>query len=123
MKKTTHQLGSKGERIAAAYLRQKGYKILNFNWRYSTLEIDLIAQFQSVIIFIEVKYRSHLRYGEIDQFISEEKIHNLTIAAGHYLDQHSLQSSCRFDVITIRPHSGYQFKIRHFEDAFFPDWT
>ncbi|GAA5220966.1 YraN family protein [Membranihabitans marinus] len=122
VKLSTYELGQKGERIAAAYLRTKGYTIIALNWRQSTLEVDIIAQDQNILVFIEVKYRSDERYGRPAEFITERQMQNLAIAAGHYLEEHKFDGPCRFDVIGIVAKAPPHYSIRHYVDAFFPGW-
>ena len=63
MTATTKNLGNAGENFAARYLEQHGYKILEKNFRVRSAEIDIIAQIGDVIVFVEVKTRSNIRYG------------------------------------------------------------
>jgi len=121
-KKTTRAKGEKGEKIAARFLQSRGYEILETNWRWSTLEIDLICKNQEDLIFIEVKYRNDNRFGDPVDFVDDQKMENLSIAAAHYLEEKKHTGSIRFDVIGIRPGKGNIYKIRHLKDVFFAGW-
>ena len=68
------ELGQKGEETAALYLRRKGYKIIEQNYRYSRLgEIDLIAQEGKDLVFVEVKTRSSLSFAEPEEAVNYQK--------------------------------------------------
>lgn len=123
MTKNNHiSTGNKGERIAIQFLRSRGYDILEHNWRWSTLEIDLICEKEDCLIFVEVKYRKDSRYGDPVEFVDDTKMENLSIAAAHYLEEKSYNGPIRFDVIGIRPGNGQNYKIRHLKDVFFAGW-
>ena len=71
-----HILGKKGETIAKEYLLEKSYSIVEKNWRYVKAEIDLIAQKEDVIVFVEVKTRSSNNYGDPESFVSDRATKN-----------------------------------------------
>lgn len=121
-KKTTRAKGEKGERIATRFLQSRGYEILETNWRWSTLEIDLICRREDFLIFVEVKYRKDNRFGDPVDFVDDRKMENLSIAAAHYLEEHEYKGNIRFDVIGIRPDRGNIYKISHLEDVFYGGW-
>ena len=75
--------GNKGEKIAKNYLIQKGFCILESNWRYGHLEIDIIAQNQTFIVFCEVKTRSSNTIGEPEEFVSRQQQRNIIRAPMH----------------------------------------
>jgi len=66
-------LGDFGEEVAADRLRVKGYRILARNWRTSAGEIDIIAQQNDVIVFVEVKTRTSDLYGTPQDAITQNK--------------------------------------------------
>jgi len=118
---STYQKGKSGEEKAAAYLRLKGYKILEKNYRVGQGEIDLIAQRGSRLVFVEVKTRRGKTQGSPLEAVTPHKVRRLSNAAAFYLAQHpSASKSCRFDVVTIGPEKNWLGfpKIQHFENAF-----
>lgn len=119
---TTKSTGNRGERIARQFLESKGYVILECNWRSSTLEIDIICSKDEFLIFVEVKYRKDNKYVEPVESISEDKMRNLSIAAGRYVEENNYTGSIRFDAIGIRPDKEGHYKIRHLKDVHFPGW-
>lgn len=116
--KTKKELGQKGEDIAAQFLSQHGYTILKRNYRHQHAEIDFIVQKGGFLIFVEVKYRTSLRYGYPEEAGSERKQTLYTEAAEAYMIQHDWKGPLRFDVIAITKQKK-TLKIAHFEDAFY----
>lgn len=119
---TTRESGNKGEDIACEFLRSKGYTILERNWRTSHLELDIICQNDDFLTFVEVKYRKDVKFGEPVEFITEQKMRNLSIAAGRYIEEKEYNGPIRFDVIGIRPDKENHYKIRHLKDIHFSGW-
>ncbi len=109
--------GIDGEELAAAYLAEKGYTILERNWRFGKEEIDIIAQHQDTIIVAEVKTRSGSFFGEPQEFVNRQKQTHLIRAANAYLEKNKLELEVRFDIIGVIL-SGKKHKINHIEDAF-----
>ena len=97
------RLGAFKESLAADYLKSKGVKILEQNYRCRAGEIDLIASDGEQIIFLEVKYRSSGSMGESLRAVDHRKRKVICKVAGYYLYSvlHSMDLSCRFDVIGI----------------------
>jgi putative endonuclease len=117
----THQSGRKAEEMAAAFLRLKGYGILQRNFRVPQGEIDLIARKGATLVFIEVKSRRGQVQGTPLEAVSPHKVRRLSAAAAVYLAQSPEPTrACRFDVVTIGPDKNWLGlgKIRHFENAF-----
>lgn len=111
------RLGYAGEQKAARFLKNKGYTILEHNWRYKNTEIDIIAFDGKKVIFVEVKRRKTLDFGYPEEAITASKRQSLRKAAETYLHQRSDNPDIRFDVIAIWEEEGRE-KIEHFEDAF-----
>jgi len=115
------ELGQKGEETAALYLRRKGYKIIEQNYRYSRLgEIDLIAQEGKDLVFVEVKTRLSLSFAEPEEAVNYQKQKRIIkLAQGYLLNQKLDQVSCRFDVVSIIIDQGGKIKsIKLIRDAF-----
>jgi len=115
-----NELGAVGEAIAVAFLEDKGYKIEVVNWKRRKLEVDIIAMYESILVFVEVKTRSNNQFGEPEEAVDSKKEKQLIKAASVYCYAHDYEAEIRFDIIsiTIEP----TLDIRHFEDAFFPGW-
>ena len=119
MKTYRQALGRWGENLAANYLIQKNYAIVERNVRTPYGEIDLVARQGLVTIFVEVKTRSSERYGYPESAITSSKQAHLIAAAQSYLQGHpELDGDWRIDVIAVRRfRSRYPPKIDHFENA------
>ncbi len=118
MSEFTKILGDAGENFAAEYLKKNGYKILAKNFRVQTAEIDIIAELDEKIIFVEVKTRSNTRRGLPAEAVNLRKQKKIIQAASVFLqDEIYSDRACRFDVIEVYS-DGKEFKIRHIENAF-----
>lgn len=114
-----NDLGTKGEEIAASYLKEEGYKIIQQNWRYGKDEIDIIAEKDNFVVIVEVKTRSSSYYGEPEDAVDNQKQRFLIRAADAYVNQKAIDLEVRFDIISIIFESG-KYTVRHIEDAFYP---
>ncbi len=119
---SSYRKGQKGENRAAAYLRLRGYRILNRNYRVPQGEIDLIVRKGDALVFVEVKARKDNSHGTALEAVSPLKVKRVSAAAALYLSGYTdSYTSCRFDIVTIGPEKNFLgfFKVRHFENAFF----
>jgi putative endonuclease len=113
--------GQKGETLAAAYLRQRGYEIVGTNWRCSRGEIDIIARAGETLVFVEVRTRHADTTAEAFESVSVRKQNRMQVAVHLYLAEHELENvTWRIDVIAIAlPRVGKPL-IEQVEDAL--DW-
>ena len=116
-----NELGKIGEDLAAQFLVDKGYEILERNWRNKHKEIDIIAQDGEVLVIVEVKTRQNDEHGDPDIAVTRQKQLRLVYAANAYLFQHNLDINTRFDIVSIVFNDGNPV-IEHIEDAFLPQW-
>jgi putative endonuclease len=112
-----HELGKKGETLAKNYLSQKNITVLHSNWRWQKAEIDIIAEHNKQIVFIEVKTRRSSRFGNPSEFVSNKKQDLMRDAAEAYLEQHNLTNEIRFDIIGIILNSRNK-TIEHIQNTF-----
>ncbi len=110
------KIGDWGENLAIAYLEGLGYNIVTKNYRYARFEIDLIAEKDDLLIFIEVKTRSGVQFGYPEDWVDTKKIQRILAASDNYIHENDWQKGIRFDIIAIL--SGVNPEIKHFEDAF-----
>ncbi|UZJ41454.1 YraN family protein [Prosthecochloris sp. SCSIO W1101] len=111
-----HDLGRQGEMTAVTYLLEKGYRILDRNYRYRRNEIDIVAADKQTLCFIEVKTRSSDTKGHPLEAVTPEKQKEIIKAASAYLATHPApEPDCRFDVIAIIAHSLANGRIKKFE--------
>lgn len=95
-------LGRSGEDRAARHLYDRGYRILERNFRTAHGELDIIALDRDTVVFIEVKTRSGEAYGAPELAVDRRKQERMVKAALGYLKQKQLhQMACRFDVVAI----------------------
>lgn len=113
-----NELGTRGETIAADYLRNNNFQIIALNWRYLKLEVDIIAENDEFIIFIEVKTRRSIRWGNPEEAVNDIKIRRIIEAADFYINENNIDKPARFDVITILLNNN-KIELNHIEDAFF----
>lgn len=98
----SYSLGPWGEEKAAQYLQKKGYRILRRNYRVWAGEIDIIAEREGSIVFVEVKTRASTRFGSPEDSLVAKKQARLFEAAYTYLEEHGLGDVLfRFDLIAI----------------------
>lgn len=102
--------GATAENAACHHLKQQGLKIVERNYRTQRGEIDIIARDGGILVFVEVRLRSNLRFGSAAHSIDARKQARLISAAQHYLLKTSLTDAqpCRFDAIcmnTVATHS------------------
>lgn len=115
-------LGRKGEERAAEFLAEKGYRILERNYRTRSGEIDLIALHEGCIVFVEVKTRTSTAFGAPELAVNPRKRSNMVKTALAYLKYKKLhQSPCRFDVVAIS--SAEAQKVELIQNAFEMDRT
>ena len=112
-----NELGKSGEVAAQYFLRQKGYRILDCNWRSGHKELDIVALFENMLIVAEVKARSGSEYEEPWQAVDRKKIRRIVQAALHYIKLHRIDLPVRFDILSLL-RQGAQWAIEHIEDAF-----
>ena len=103
MADTRKQFGKRGEELAVSFLRKKGYKVIELNFRSRTGEIDIIARHKGRIVFVEVKTRRSGRYGDPKFAVTAQKKRKISMVALEYLKKHhTLQTPARFDVVAIQ---------------------
>ena len=110
--------GNEGETIAAKFLESKGFNIIERNWRFKHLEIDIIASMKNKLHFVEVKTRTSNKFGMPEQSISQIKMDRLKLAAEAYLIKHQQWEKIQFDVVAIM-QTKKATDIFLIEDVFF----
>ncbi|MEX0736088.1 MAG: YraN family protein [Bacteroidota bacterium] len=110
--------GAEGEALAARYLEQQGYTILQHNYRYGRGEIDLVAREGNELVFVEVKLRRSTRLGDPEEAVTPAKQNQIRrVAEGYYYEHQIERQTCRFDVVAITYRNGTPH-IRLLRDAF-----
>ena len=95
-------LGRRGEDAAEAMLRRAGWRILDRNWRQARLELDLVCDDGTDLVFVEVRTRKELGMVSPAESVTPDKQRSLSKAASAYMAAHNTwERSCRFDVICV----------------------
>lgn len=112
-------LGDLGEQLAAEYLQNNGFAVLERKYRSNTGEIDIIAQDAQYLVFIEVKTRRSFSYGTPAQAVTWTKQAKIIKTAQAYLYRQRLyNTACRFDVIEVYYSGSEQIIFNHIKNAF-----
>lgn len=114
-----NDFGKLGEKLAADYLTQKGYRIVATNWHHGHEEIDIVAYDGDELVVVEVKTRQSRNYGDPEIAVSKSKQRSIIRVAEAYIIENDLNVQTRFDVISIVANQ-YEQTIEHIEDAFYP---
>lgn len=118
MKSQNLATGRMGELIASSYLKKNGFKILKTNFRYKKTEVDIIAEKEGKIHFIEVKTRSSILKGKPYEAVNRRKVfHLLKTASFFLLKNEKKRNRLSLDVISILldPAKG-SYAIDHFQN-------
>ena len=94
-------VGHQAEKRAAQYLRQQGYRILQLNWRTRSCEIDIVAVYEGVIYFVEVKYRRSSRWGTAVEYITPKKLKQMQFAANSWVHRYSWKGDYRLAAVAL----------------------
>ena len=117
MKDKRASLGRWGEDLALDFLKGRGMKILERNYRCPAGEIDIIARSGRHIIFVEVKTRRSELFGSPQEAVNQRKQQQISRVAQWYLEQKPVNLQPRFDVLAIRT-GGDEPVLEHIPDAF-----
>ncbi|MCG2617311.1 YraN family protein [Terrimonas sp. NA20] len=99
-----NKIGEEGEKMAAAWLKEQGYDILQVNWRYSYYEIDIIARKGSTLHIIEVKSRKYFPGAYPEDSVNRKKFKHLQRAADQYLSRNPQYQWLQYDIVAITIH-------------------
>ncbi len=111
--------GNKGENYACDLLVENNFTIIERNYRYGHGEIDIIAMDGEILVFVEVKTRKNLEFGEPIQGITRGKQRQIRkIAEGYLMEKNISDVDCRFDIVGVQLRGNEAPKINHIENAF-----
>jgi putative endonuclease len=116
-------LGDLGERIAAAHLESKGYRIIDRNFDAREGELDLVAVDGDEVVFVEVRTRKGSAAGQAERSVNPRKSAKVIRAARRYVDSHPDLDDhpLRIDVIAVElTRDGKLQHVEHYEDALRP---
>ena len=107
------KLGAQGEKQACKYLKKSGYKILERNYKNPFGEVDIIAEKEDTVAFIEVKTRLNENYGVPSEAVDKKRREKYIQAAKYYFYGKQIEVTVRFDIIEI-----LRGELNHIENAF-----
>jgi putative endonuclease len=111
-------LGREGERVAEQFLKKKGFKLVERNYRCAAGELDLIVLDKRVVVFVEVKTRTGHGFGSPLEAVAYHKQQKMIQAAQYFLSEKGLhQRDARFDVVGVS-WPGREPVVEHIENAF-----
>lgn len=116
MSRRRNQLGRLGEEVAAQYLLQRGYSLVQRRWRRPTGEIDLIMRQGDTLVFIEVRSRA-APLDQAAESVGPQKRCRLLALAQEYLSTLEAPHSARIDVICVSWRADGSYRIEHIEGA------
>lgn len=125
-KETTRSIGKQAEDAACRWLEQNGYSVVVRNYTTAHGEIDIIAEDEKYIVFVEVKYRTrsvHLKkYGRPVRAVTKEKQKHIIFSAKQYISQNNITKKPRLDVMEITGIKGdgmlSDLDIKYYKNAF-----
>lgn len=115
-----NRTGSEGEQVACRYLAERGFEVLERNWRHGKHELDIIARQDQALVFVEVKTRSSDRHGQPEEAVKKGKRGKLIKAANAYIQASGSELVVRFDIVSVILHPSGKPYIHHIPDAFYP---
>ena len=113
-----NDFGKLAEDMAAEFLVKKNYKILARNFRYQKAEIDIVAEFEGIIVVTEVKARSYNTLIEPQEAVTKKKIKSIVMCSDFFMNERKIDKEVRFDIITVLPDEQGVLQLNHIEDAF-----
>ena len=115
-----NELGAWGEQIAAAYLADKGMRILKRNWRDGHRDLDIVGYMDNMLVVVEVKTRRNDLFMDPQQAVDRGKARRICTAANRFVKYYHIDAPVRFDIVAIVGMPGQPYKIEHIEDACSP---
>ncbi len=113
------ETGNKGEEMAAGYLQQRGFTIVERNWRFRHCEVDIIASKNNRLHFFEIKTRTSDKYGKPEESMTYAKMNCLKNAAEEYQYQNPQWKYIQFDVLAISIYNNLPVEYFYIEDVYF----
>jgi putative endonuclease len=123
MKTDKQKLGDIGEDMAADYLQNKGYTIVERNFQHGKFELDIICLDKNELVIVEVKSVRVPEFGSGEARISRKKQASIFKGSYAYLDRRSRFAGMdvRFDVVCVNL-DNYPAQIKHYKEAFWESW-
>lgn len=118
-----HRIGAEGEDVAMEYLRKEGYLVIERNWRHgSHIEIDIVAERDGVLHFIEVKTRKANSLTSPEEAITTKKIRALVRSVNNYVSHNNVECEVTLDLIAIENNPDGTHELRFVPDIANLSW-
>ncbi len=121
MTQESKDFGVAGEKAAEKFLKKNGYRIIQKNYRTPLGEIDIVAEQDNVLVFIEVKSRKGLQFGHPVVAVTSQKRKKIIQMSKVFIKNYSVKGRIiRFDVVTVLgdPENPNDWEFGLFQDAF-----
>lgn len=112
--------GREGEQIALEYLLQRGFKLMERNWRHRHLEVDLIMEKGGMVHIVEVRSKSFPAIVDPLESVGRAKRNNLIKAANYYVLDRRIDSEVVFDIVSVLFLPNGDYNVEFYENAFLP---
>jgi putative endonuclease len=113
--KTNLDTGHLGEEIAKNYLKRKGYKIIEQNWRTKCAEIDLVTRKKDVLVFVEVRTKTDDQFGTPEETLNKKKINRLIRSSQIYIKYKNYTDRYRIDSVCVMLNSNWNLvRLTHY---------
>ncbi len=109
--------GKKAEDVACSFLQRNGLVLIQRNYHSRYGEIDLIMQDTNTLVFVEVRYRSSVKFGSAAESVDSNKQRKLVFTANHYLQKNPTNQPTRFDVVALLPNQQPEWITNAFMDS------
>ena len=105
------QVGALGEKLAAGYLKKRGYKIIERNYHCREGEIDIVARRKDILVFAEVRTKTCTAFGTPEESVTHGKKERMAAAAFKYLREHDcLGDEWRIDLVAVEFDQSMKLK-------------
>lgn len=118
----TTRIGNNGEEAAAAWLHERGFRLLHRNWREGRYELDIVAEKSGTLHVVEVKTRRHDGLTPPEEALDLRKIRALVRATRLYLKRHPHTGEVQFDLMAVETRPGQAPELRLIEHAVELHW-
>ena len=114
----TKDTGRLGEKLAQDFLKERGYQIVETNYRTPDGEVDIIVSKDSVLVFVEVRAKRSRAFGTPEESVTSRKKQKLVKLAQDYVQTHDIQSAWRIDFVAVElDDKGNPLRIEQIENA------
>jgi len=122
MEGTKAEIGQQGENLAQQYLLERGFTLLDRNWRNGRYELDLVAEKEGILHIVEVKTRMAGNLTSPEEAYTRAKFKSLCKAAEFYIALYKIEWEVQFDLVAVEYDPGGDFRLRYIPDVMSAVW-